>query len=153
MRNWNAITARCFNGNSLTVVPYLWGIETCICFLICHGNLHAALGFVVPYLWGIETVLTDLFVFCAMVIVVPYLWGIETVCCFLNGTDTIPECCTLPMRNWNIATAGFPFCDALYQAVVSYLWGIETRFLTIMLHIACMLYLTYEELKHSFYFL
>ena len=57
--------------------------------------------------------------------VVPYLWGIETsyVKSF-TGIDKA-NCCTLPMRNWNIIE----------------ILDISCPFLT--------LYLTYEELKHS----
>ena len=51
MRNWNRFLFHFSPVTLLSVVPYLWGIETLSLSLsLSFFNLH-----VVPYLWGIET--------------------------------------------------------------------------------------------------
>ena len=85
-------------------------------------------------------------------VVVLYLWGIETLLQYISSRSYhfSLSCCTVPMRNWNSSHSFFssPSLIKLYctyeelkhdlatigftssNAVVLYLWGIETGNLT-----------------------
>ena len=136
----------CFFYNLLSfVVPYLWGIETCIRYNICCQS------------WCVRCTLPM------------RNWNLIIRVAFFFS---IIFCCTLPMRNWNVSPV-FRFklnLHSLYLTyeelkrfllpwisdthiscfVVPYLWGIETQMKPQLQNLFrySWLYLTYEELKH-----
>ncbi len=82
-------------GLKATFLPYLWGIETTICFWQWNRKVTF-----LPYLWGIETSYSKNLPW-QVGLFLPYLWGIETRLVCLKNKVYIWVIFTLPMRHWN----------------------------------------------------
>jgi len=117
MRNWNIQIAVDFDYWWISLLDYLWGIET-------FSDIEVTIQkiWLLDYLWGIETnsILLHFFLSTYFVTRLPMRnWNIGATV-FVNIGLQVTR---LPMRNWNTDEE---IEEIRLYKLLDYLWGIET---------------------------